>query len=69
MASNRNGGTTVQLLLTSPDLAQSLTPENQFDQKKQAEDFFFFFFYYSRGTLLRITSSQKIRGKLYYALS
>lgn len=66
MASNRNGGTTVQLLLTSPDLAQSLTPENQFDQKKQAEDFFFF---YSRGTLLRITSSQKMRGKLYYALS
>lgn len=42
MASNRNGGTTVQLLLMSPDLAQSLTPENQFDQKKQAEDFFFF---------------------------
>lgn len=68
MASNRNGGTTVQLLLTSPDLAQSLTPENQFDQKKQAEDFLFFFFY-SRGTLLRITSSQKMRGKLYYALS
>lgn len=28
-----------------------------------------FFFFYSRGTLLRITSSQKMRGKLYYALS
>lgn len=27
------------------------------------------FFFYSRGTLLRITSSQKMRGKLYYALS
>ena len=44
MSSNRNEGMTVQQLLMSSNLVQSLTPQNQFDQKKQAEVFFFFFF-------------------------